>query len=43
MVAARLSVDPLTLSTQTPWQGQGWIALTPFGAAHGAPPGALKF
>ncbi len=43
MLAARLSINPLTLSAQTPWQGHGWIALTPIGAAHGAPPGALKF
>jgi len=43
MLAARLSIDPLALSAQTPWQGHGWIALTPIGATHGAPPGALKF
>ncbi len=43
VLAARLSIDPLTLSAQTPRQGHGWIALTPTGATHGAPPGALKF
>lgn len=43
MLAARLSIDPLTLSAQTPWQGHGWIALTPIGTMHGAPPGALTF
>jgi hypothetical protein len=40
-IAARISVDPSSLSPSTPAEGRGVIARTPCGLAHGSTPGAL--
>ncbi|MFJ1754858.1 HEAT repeat domain-containing protein [Kitasatospora sp. NPDC088134] len=40
-LSAALGVDPHALGPDTPAHGHGVLALTPYGAEHGVPPGAL--
>jgi HEAT repeats len=41
-IAEALSVNPQQLGLHTSIRGHGLLALTPHGAAHGVPPGALQ-
>ncbi|WP_404815771.1 hypothetical protein [Streptomyces thermolineatus] len=41
-IAAALGVSPLGLGPDTPSRGTGVLALTPYGTAHGVPPGAYR-
>ncbi|GAA2780244.1 hypothetical protein GCM10010441_01150 [Kitasatospora paracochleata] len=40
-LAGALSVNPLEVGAATSVEGHGLLALTPYGAVHGVPPGAL--
>ncbi|MEV7325639.1 hypothetical protein [Streptomyces sp. NPDC093970] len=40
-LAGALSINPLEVGATTPARGRGVLALTPYGAVHGVPPGAL--
>ncbi len=39
-IAKALGVSPLAITPDTPVRGTGVLALTPYGVAHGVPPGA---